>query len=131
MKGQFVVSVVSLLCIKGKGKTEGRTHMQTQMMGENSVCSTAYTLPYNLLLFLDLFRRVLLESPLTWKNYSEKFQLLLYLEEQQMEVDIKRYNIPNNDRAEATMTRDRDKKLLVLEVSMCSNYRKSKKTSAL
>lgn len=98
---------------------------------KSSICSAAYTLPYNLLLFLDLFRRVLLESPLTWKNYSEKFQLLLYLEEQQMEVDIKRYNIPNNDRAEATMTRDRDKKLLVLEVNMCSNYRKSKKTSAL
>lgn len=30
MTGQFVVSEVSLLCIKGKGKTEGRTHMQTQ-----------------------------------------------------------------------------------------------------
>uniref|UniRef100_A0A671X1J2 RNA helicase n=1 Tax=Sparus aurata TaxID=8175 RepID=A0A671X1J2_SPAAU len=84
-----------------------------------------YTLPYNLLLFLDLFRRVLLESPLTWKNYSEKFQLLLYLEEQQMEVDIKRYNIPNNDRAEATMTRDRDKKLLVLEVPGVSENRPS------
>uniref|UniRef100_A0A671X0J2 RNA helicase n=1 Tax=Sparus aurata TaxID=8175 RepID=A0A671X0J2_SPAAU len=70
-------------------------------------------------------RRVLLESPLTWKNYSEKFQLLLYLEEQQMEVDIKRYNIPNNDRAEATMTRDRDKKLLVLEVPGVSENRPS------
>uniref|UniRef100_A0A671X0R6 RNA helicase n=1 Tax=Sparus aurata TaxID=8175 RepID=A0A671X0R6_SPAAU len=88
-------------------------------------CSLTYTLPYNLLLFLDLFRRVLLESPLTWKNYSEKFQLLLYLEEQQMEVDIKRYNIPNNDRAEATMTRDRDKKLLVLEVPGVSENRPS------
>uniref|UniRef100_A0A671X1Q8 RNA helicase n=1 Tax=Sparus aurata TaxID=8175 RepID=A0A671X1Q8_SPAAU len=91
----------------------------------NTICSAAYTLPYNLLLFLDLFRRVLLESPLTWKNYSEKFQLLLYLEEQQMEVDIKRYNIPNNDRAEATMTRDRDKKLLVLEVPGVSENRPS------
>uniref|UniRef100_A0A671X2L5 RNA helicase n=1 Tax=Sparus aurata TaxID=8175 RepID=A0A671X2L5_SPAAU len=70
-------------------------------------------------------QRVLLESPLTWKNYSEKFQLLLYLEEQQMEVDIKRYNIPNNDRAEATMTRDRDKKLLVLEVPGVSENRPS------
>uniref|UniRef100_A0A671WXE7 RNA helicase n=1 Tax=Sparus aurata TaxID=8175 RepID=A0A671WXE7_SPAAU len=90
-----------------------------------NVGNYSYTLPYNLLLFLDLFRRVLLESPLTWKNYSEKFQLLLYLEEQQMEVDIKRYNIPNNDRAEATMTRDRDKKLLVLEVPGVSENRPS------
>ena len=91
-----------------------------------SFCSTTYTLPYSLFLFLDLFRRVLLESPLSWENYSEKFHLLLYLEEQQMEVDIKRYNIPNDDRAEATMTRDRDnKKLLVLEVSICLNYQKA------
>ncbi|KAM8753802.1 putative helicase mov-10-B.1 [Acanthopagrus schlegelii] len=71
-------------------------------------------------------RRVLLESPLSWENYSEKFHLLLYLEEQQMEVDIKRYNIPNDDRAEATMTRDRDnKKLLVLEVPGVSENRPS------
>lgn len=47
----------------------------------------------------------------------EKFQLLLHLEEQQMEVDIKRYNIPNNDHEAAVMSRDTDnKKLLVLEV---------------
>lgn len=63
----------------------------------------------------------LLENPLCWEHYMEKFQLLLYLEEQQMEVDIKRYNIPNNERTEATMTRDQfNKKLLVLEVSIGS-----------
>lgn len=50
----------------------------------------------------------------------EKFQLLLHLEEQQMEVDIKRYNIPNNDNEAATMLRDKfNKKLLVLKV--CSS----------
>lgn len=71
-------------------------------------------------LLLDLFRRTLLESPLSWQNYREKFQLLLHLEEQQMEVDIKRYNIPNHDIKAATMTRDPfSKKLLVLKV--CSN----------
>ncbi|XP_073326824.1 putative helicase mov-10-B.2 [Pagrus major] len=71
-------------------------------------------------------RRRLLESLLSWKNYSEKFQLLLYLEEQQMEVDIKRYNIPNNEREEATMTRDRfNKRLLVLEVPGVSENRPS------
>lgn len=58
-----------------------------------------------------------MESPLTWPNYMEKFQLLLHLEEQQMEVDIKRYNIPNNDSEAATMFRDTvNKKLLVLQV---------------
>lgn len=63
---------------------------------------------------------MLLESPLNWQNYMEKFQLLLHLEEQQMEVDIKRYNIPNNDNEAATMCRDTvNKKLLVLKV--CSN----------
>lgn len=61
-----------------------------------------------------------MESSLNWQNYMEKFQLLLYLEEQQMEVDIKRYNIPNNDNEAATMFRDTiNKKLLVLKV--CSN----------
>lgn len=71
-------------------------------------------------LLLALFKRTLLESPLSWQNYKEKFQLLLHLEEQQMEVDIKRYNIPNHDIEAATMTRDTfNKKLLVLKV--CSN----------
>lgn len=58
-----------------------------------------------------------MEGPLTWPNYTEKFQLLLHLEEQQMEVDIKRYNIPNNESEAATMFRDSsNKKLLVLQV---------------
>ncbi|XP_073326374.1 putative helicase mov-10-B.1 [Pagrus major] len=62
-------------------------------------------------------KRQMLKSSLSWENYSEKFHLLLHLEEKQMELDIKRYNIPNSDREEATMTRDRfNKKLLVLEV---------------
>lgn len=61
----------------------------------------------------------MLESPLSWENYTEKMQLLLYLEELQMEVDIKKYNIPNNDKEYATMVRDPvNKKLLVLEVTM-------------
>lgn len=59
-------------------------------------------------------RRNLLESPLSWKNYNDKLHLLLCLEELQMEVDIKRYNIE-----EAVMTKDTtDKKLLVLEVKL-------------
>ncbi|XP_045911976.1 putative helicase mov-10-B.2 isoform X1 [Micropterus dolomieu] len=71
-------------------------------------------------------RTALLESPLSWENYTEKFQLLLYLEEQQMEVDIKRYNIPNSERKEAVMNRDTvNKKLLILEVPGVSENRPS------
>uniref|UniRef100_A0A8C1D6B3 RNA helicase n=1 Tax=Cyprinus carpio carpio TaxID=630221 RepID=A0A8C1D6B3_CYPCA len=36
--------------------------------------------------------RSLLQSPLGFHNYAERFDLLLYLEECQMHVDIKRYN---------------------------------------
>ncbi|XP_008285144.1 putative helicase mov-10-B.2 [Stegastes partitus] len=71
-------------------------------------------------------RRALLESPLSWENYTEKFQMLLYLEELQMEVDIKRYNIPNDDGEYATMRQDeRNKKLLVLEVPGVAENRPS------
>uniref|UniRef100_A0AAX7T2H5 RNA helicase n=1 Tax=Astatotilapia calliptera TaxID=8154 RepID=A0AAX7T2H5_ASTCA len=68
----------------------------------------------------------ILESPLNWENYTERFQVLLYLEELQMEVDIKRYNIPNTDRGHATMTKDKtNKKLLVLEVPGVAENRPS------
>lgn len=63
----------------------------------------------------------MLESPLSWENYFEKFQLLLFLEELQMEVDIRRYNIPNKDRDHAIMIRDPvNKKLLIMEVKIWS-----------
>ncbi|TNN84298.1 putative helicase mov-10-B.2 [Liparis tanakae] len=72
-------------------------------------------------------QRALLESSLSWENYTEKFQLLLYLEELQMEVDIKRYNIPNSENKEhAVMWRDPvNKKLLILEVPGVSENRPS------
>ncbi|NXA05303.1 SDE3 helicase, partial [Sapayoa aenigma] len=53
--------------------------------------------------------RSLLEAPLQADNYHQKFQLLLYLEEIQMEVDIRRY-----DMQDVTMVQDRG--LLVLDV---------------
>uniref|UniRef100_A0A674EXA2 RNA helicase n=1 Tax=Salmo trutta TaxID=8032 RepID=A0A674EXA2_SALTR len=63
----------------------------------------------------------ILESGLSRENYSKRFQLLLYLEELQMEVDIKRYNKPNTP-----MVRDKtNKKLLVLEVPGVSENRPS------
>ncbi|NXM45339.1 SDE3 helicase, partial [Gymnorhina tibicen] len=53
--------------------------------------------------------RSLLEAPLQAENYYQKFQLLLHLEEIQMEVDIRRY-----DMQDVTMVQDRA--LLVLDV---------------
>ncbi|KFW74564.1 Putative helicase MOV-10, partial [Manacus vitellinus] len=53
----------------------------------------------------------LLEAPLDADNYQQKFQLLLYLEEIQMEVDIRRY-----DMQDVTMVQDRG--LLVLDVPL-------------
>ncbi|KAM4571551.1 putative helicase mov-10-B.1 [Fundulus diaphanus] len=71
-------------------------------------------------------KRTLLETPLCWENYTEKFQLLLYLEEHQMECDIRRYNIPNDDRAYAKLTRDSNNpRLLALEVPGVSENRPS------
>uniref|UniRef100_A0A3Q2E4J8 Putative helicase mov-10-B.2 n=1 Tax=Cyprinodon variegatus TaxID=28743 RepID=A0A3Q2E4J8_CYPVA len=70
--------------------------------------------------------RRLLESPFCWENYTEKFQVLLYLEERQMECDIRRYNIPNEDREYAVLKRDtNNRKLLVLEVPGVSENRPS------
>lgn len=51
----------------------------------------------------------LLEAPLQAENYQQKFQLLLHLEEIQMEVDIRRY-----DMQDVTMVQERA--LLVLNV---------------
>uniref|UniRef100_A0A8B9REV3 RNA helicase n=1 Tax=Astyanax mexicanus TaxID=7994 RepID=A0A8B9REV3_ASTMX len=71
-----------------------------------------------------LFYRVLqslLETPLSFQNYADRFHLLLYLEEAQMLVDIKRYNKEN-----VTMTQDKqNKKLLELEVPGVSENRPS------
>uniref|UniRef100_A0A669EL22 RNA helicase n=1 Tax=Oreochromis niloticus TaxID=8128 RepID=A0A669EL22_ORENI len=83
-------------------------------------------LPTSLNSHLILLRLAMLESPLNWENYTERFHVLLYLEELQMEVDIKRYNIPNADTEHATMTKDKmNKKLLVLEVPGVAENRPS------
>ncbi|NWS21015.1 SDE3 helicase, partial [Pachyramphus minor] len=60
----------------------------------------------------------LLEAPLQADNYHQKFQLLLYLEEIQMEVDIRRY-----DMQDVTMVQDRG--LLVLNVPGVAENRPS------
>ncbi|KAG7477792.1 hypothetical protein MATL_G00073410 [Megalops atlanticus] len=63
----------------------------------------------------------LLESPLTFQNYTRRFQLLLHLEEIQMEVDIRKYDMHNQ-----TMSKDRNsKKLLVLQVPGVAENRPS------
>uniref|UniRef100_A0A8B9S8E3 RNA helicase n=1 Tax=Apteryx owenii TaxID=8824 RepID=A0A8B9S8E3_APTOW len=63
-------------------------------------------------------RRSLLAAPLQPENYQEKFQLLLHLEEIQMEVDIRRY-----DMQDVTMVQDRE--LLVLDVPGVAENRPS------
>lgn len=56
--------------------------------------------------------RTLLNCPLKMKNYSHRFHLLLHLEEIQMEVDIRKYDLHNQ-----TMTQDQsNRKLLKLRV---------------
>lgn len=42
---------------------------------------------------MDLFRA--LQRPLEWSNYSERFHLLLHLEEFQMKKEIEIYNEGN------------------------------------
>ncbi|KAL2103239.1 hypothetical protein ACEWY4_000107 [Coilia grayii] len=65
--------------------------------------------------------KALLESPLSFGNYCERFQLLLQLEETQMQVDIRAY-----DMKDARMTRDtQNKKLLVLKVPGVAENRPS------
>ncbi|XP_014803947.1 PREDICTED: putative helicase MOV-10 [Calidris pugnax] len=62
--------------------------------------------------------RSLLEAPLQPENYREKFKLLLHLEEIQMEVDIRRY-----DMQDVPMVQDRG--LLVLDVPGVAENRPS------
>ncbi len=71
----------------------------------------------SLSMYLYVLRRVL-DSQLCMKNYTERFHLLLHLEEIQMEVDIKKYDLYGK-----TMTLDKsNKKLLILKVSEKHNY---------
>ncbi|NWT59640.1 SDE3 helicase, partial [Erythrocercus mccallii] len=62
--------------------------------------------------------RSLLEAPLQAENYQQKFQLLLHLEEIQMEVDIRRY-----DMQDVPMVQERG--LLVLQVPGVAEKRPS------
>ncbi|XP_046881375.1 putative helicase mov-10-B.1 isoform X1 [Hypomesus transpacificus] len=65
--------------------------------------------------------RALLFCPLRMKNYSQRFHLLLHLEEIQMEVDIRRYDLRGQ-----TMTQDHtNKKLLILRVPGVAENRPS------
>lgn len=69
---------------------------------------------------LSRVRRVL-DTPLCMKNYNERFHLLLYLEEIQMEVDIKKYDLHGK-----TMTLDKEnKRLLILKVPGVAENRPS------
>uniref|UniRef100_A0A671KB94 RNA helicase n=1 Tax=Sinocyclocheilus anshuiensis TaxID=1608454 RepID=A0A671KB94_9TELE len=74
----------------------------------------------SLSMYLYVLRRVL-DSQLCMKNYTECFHLLLHLEEIQMEVDIKKYDLYGK-----TMTLDKsNKKLLILKVPGVAENRPS------
>ncbi|XP_029007903.1 putative helicase mov-10-B.1 isoform X2 [Betta splendens] len=63
----------------------------------------------------------LLSCSLKMKNYNHRFHLLLHLEELQMEMDIKKYNMHNQ-----TMTKDqRSSNLLILDVPGVAENRPS------
>nr|XP_014347304.1 PREDICTED: putative helicase MOV-10 [Latimeria chalumnae] len=65
--------------------------------------------------------RSLLFNDLCFENYSERFQLLLHLEETQMEVDIKKYDLQD-----VVMEQNaRNKRLLVLQVPGVAENRPS------
>ncbi|XP_077429525.1 putative helicase mov-10-B.1 [Vanacampus margaritifer] len=67
-----------------------------------------------------------LDSPLSFKKYSQKLHELLYLEEHQMQMDIRRYFIPNSDMEYAYMERDpSNRNLLILKVPGLSENRPS------
>ncbi|XP_034979014.1 helicase MOV-10 [Zootoca vivipara] len=61
-----------------------------------------------------------LKAALQFDNYSKKFHLLLYLEEIQMEVDIRRY-----DKSDVCMEADKNKPFLVLQVPGVAENRPS------
>ncbi|TRY87279.1 hypothetical protein DNTS_028207 [Danionella cerebrum] len=82
---------------------------------QNDECSS--------LMFGGKFQKLqsLLETPVDFQNYTERFGLLLHLEECQMHVDIKKYNKDN-----ITLTRDStDKRLLILNLPGVSENRPS------
>ncbi|XP_063049770.1 putative helicase mov-10-B.1 [Engraulis encrasicolus] len=65
--------------------------------------------------------KALLESPLSFENYCKRFQLLIQLEETQMQVDIRAY-----DMEAAKMTKDAtNKRLLTLKVPGVAENRPS------
>ncbi|NXO03600.1 SDE3 helicase, partial [Rhinopomastus cyanomelas] len=79
----------------------------TILLGPNASASSGWAAMWSLL-----------EAPLQAENYLQKFQLLLHLEEIQMEVDIRRY-----DMQDVPMVQDRA--LLVLDVPGVAENRPS------
>uniref|UniRef100_A0A8C1I6V5 RNA helicase n=1 Tax=Cyprinus carpio TaxID=7962 RepID=A0A8C1I6V5_CYPCA len=70
---------------------------------------------------LSIMVKRVLDTQLCMKNYKERFHLLLHLEEIQMEVDIKKYDLYGK-----TMTLDKsNKKLLILKVPGVAENRPS------
>ncbi|XP_061759269.1 putative helicase mov-10-B.1 isoform X2 [Nerophis ophidion] len=71
-------------------------------------------------------KSALLESPLTFGNYAAKFHQMLYLEEHQLKVDIRKYFIPNSEHESVTMEKDpNNHRLLILKIPGLSENRPS------
>ncbi|NWR61096.1 SDE3 helicase, partial [Bucorvus abyssinicus] len=79
----------------------------TILLGPNASASSSWAAMWSLL-----------EAPLRAGNYEQKLQLLLHLEEIQMEVDIRRYDMKD-------VTMEQDRALLVLDVPGVAENRPS------
>uniref|UniRef100_A0A8D0DC94 RNA helicase n=1 Tax=Sander lucioperca TaxID=283035 RepID=A0A8D0DC94_SANLU len=97
-------------------------HIYAWLLKGNSIDFTHLGECYSSTSLLLLQRDVgLLNSPLKMKTYSHRFHLLLHLEEIQMEVDIRKYDLHNQ-----TMTQNQSsKKLLTLRVPGVAENRPS------
>uniref|UniRef100_A0A673H764 RNA helicase n=1 Tax=Sinocyclocheilus rhinocerous TaxID=307959 RepID=A0A673H764_9TELE len=97
-------------------QAEYRSELAALLGPEEPFRPKRYTLFLRITFFMSL-----LESDLSFHNYMERFDLLLYLEEDQMRLDIKRY-----DKNDVSMVKDHEnKRLLVLELPGVSENRPS------
>lgn len=93
-------------------KWENNQLIHSKMHLLSVYCFLGLTSSPSLCLYVCCLHRGVLQSPLTMKTYSHRFHLLLHLEEIQMEVDVRKYDLRNQ-----TMTQDQsNRKLLTLRV---------------
>ncbi|XP_057673165.1 putative helicase mov-10-B.1 [Corythoichthys intestinalis] len=123
-------AMVQLECCVVEGvRPDGHSSMELK----NAVRLYSYEMPKDLGQRIKALMRnppidksQVLTGPLRFKNYSKRFHELLYMEEEQMQLNIRRYFIPNSDNEYAIMERDpANSKLLILKVPGLSENRPS------